>query len=338
MYRGLLFVFVCFFAVTAFGQHQPVIAIHGGAGTILKKNMSPEKERAYRQIMARALTHGYEVLQAGGSALEAVTQTIVIMEDSPLFNAGKGSVFTHEGVNEMDASIMDGRDLNAGAVAGVRHVKNPILLAEQVMVASPHVLLSGTAAEVFAKQQNVTLVDAKFFFTQRRWDALQKAKAREAEKKPMTPADKHGTVGVVALDSKGNLAAGTSTGGMTNKRYGRIGDSPIIGAGTYADNQTCAVSATGHGEYFIRATVARDIAAYMELAGLDLQAAADRAIQTKLTKLGGTGGVVSVDKQGKVAFSFNTSGMYRGMMAAAKQPQVAIYQEPLTLETWDGEQ
>lgn len=325
------FLWVCLCPV--WSQNQPVIALHGGAGTILKANLTAEQDRAYRDIMAEALTVGYHVLDSGGSAIEAVAQAIVIMEDSPLFNAGKGSVFTHKGHNEMDASIMDGRDLNAGAVAGVRHVKNPILLAAKIMQDSPHVMLSGEAAEVFAKSQGLALVEPAYFFTQRRWDALERVKASEAAEQPTKPADKHGTVGVVARDRAGNLAAGTSTGGMTNKRFGRIGDSPIIGAGTYASNNSCAVSATGHGEYFIRGTIARDVSAYMELGNMQLQAAANRAIQSKLTSMGGTGGIVSLDAQGNVAFSFNTSGMYRGMMQQADQPMVAIYRESLRLVT-----
>lgn len=300
------------------------IAIHGGAGTILKANMTPEKEKAYHAALQAALTAGYDVLAAGGTALEAVEVTIRLMEDSPLFNAGRGAVFTAEGTHELDASIMEGKQLRAGAVAGVTTVKHPISLARLVMEASPHVLMAGEGAEAFATSQNVARVDPKYFFTQSRWDALQRVKQREQQKKPPKGDSKHGTVGCVALDADGNLAAGTSTGGMTNKRFGRVGDSPIIGAGTYAENASCAVSATGHGEYFIRAAVAYDIAARVKYQDLTVQAAADGVIQKKLGEMGGTGGVVVLDANGNVAYSFNTPGMYRGHMKAGKV-ETAIY-------------
>jgi len=295
------------------------IAIHGGAGTILKSQMSDDMEKAYRQALMEALKAGQDVLAKGGSSLDAVIAAIVPMENSPLFNAGKGAVFTHEGHNELDASIMEGKTLQAGAVAGVRTIRNPILLARAVMEHSPHVLLTGDGAQAFAKTQNIETVDAKYFFTQRRWDALQKAKANMHKDK------KHGTVGVVALDRHGNLAAGTSTGGLTNKRYGRVGDSPIIGAGTYADNQSVAVSATGQGEYFIRAAVAHDIAARVAYAGTDIQKATDQVIQAKLTKMGGTGGVIVLNTDGQVAMSFNTQGMYRAAWVEGSKPKIAIY-------------
>lgn len=271
-------------------------AIHGGAGVIRKGSLSPQKEAEYRKKLEEAVLTGYAALQSGKSGLDAVEAAIRILEDSPLFNAGKGAVFTADGKNELDSSIMDGKTLKAGAVAGLHHVKNPISLARRVMENSPHVMLAGDGAEVFAKEQNIELVDEKYFFTQERWDALQKVieaeKAKEARKgktqslkidqdNPFTtaeqtiPANKFGTVGAVALDANGNLAAGTSTGGMTYKKYGRIGDAPIIGAGTYANNQTCAVSATGWGEYFIRLGVARDISALMEYKGMKIQEAAD---------------------------------------------------------------
>jgi beta-aspartyl-peptidase (threonine type) len=246
------------------------------------------------------------------------------MEDSPLFNAGKGAVFSSQGINELDASLMDGGTLASGAVAGVTRIKNPIVLARYVMERSWHVLLAGPGAEAFAAEQGMELVDRKYFFTQRRWDALEKARAKEAAQ----PAEKkHGTVGVIVLDAAGNLAAGTSTGGLTNKRFGRVGDSPIVGAGTYADNRTCGVSGTGQGEYFIRLGVARDISALMEYRGYDVQRACDTVIQEKLTALGGSGGVVALDARGNVGFSFNTSGMYRGYLKQGSEPITLIYKD-----------
>jgi beta-aspartyl-peptidase (threonine type) len=315
------------------------IAIHGGAGTILKENMTPEMEEAYRSKLTEALTVGYEILKNGGGSLEAVEKAIVIMEDSPLFNAGKGAVFTHSGTNELDASVMDGKTLQAGAVAGVKHVKNPIKLAQLVMEKSPHVMLTGEGAEAFAKEQGLEMVSPDYFYTERRWQQLQRKKQREAEKEnspvQSQPQGKHGaaetekvgTVGVVALDQQGNLAAGTSTGGMTNKRWGRVGDAPIIGAGTYADNRTCAISATGDGEYFIRLSVARDISALMAYKGLSVKEAADLVIHKKLTELGGTGGVIVLDKEGNIAMPFNTTGMYRGYVDRNGVMVVKIYKD-----------
>jgi len=314
------------------------IVIHGGAGTILKKNMPPEKEKAYREKLTEALMVGYEILRNGGSSLDAVEKTIRVMEDSPLFNAGKGAVFTNAGTNELDASIMDGRTLNAGAIAGVKHVKNPISLARLVMEKSRHVMLTGDGAEAFGKLNGVALVDPKYFFTKRRWQQLQKLKARQREhpKSEIEPpvqldhdGDDHkfGTVGVAALDKHGNLAAGTSTGGMTNKRWGRVGDSPVIGAGTYANNQTCAVSATGHGEYFIRGAIAHDISAMMAYGGASLQEAAHHVIMEKLTEMGGTGGVIAIDQKGNIAMPFNTAGMYRAYIGGNGKPVVKIYKE-----------
>jgi len=308
------------------GEDNFVIALHGGAGAILKKNMTPEMEEAYRQILEKSLRTGYEILANGGTSMEAVEQAIIIMEDSPLFNAGKGAVFTHEGTNELDASIMDGKTLKAGAVAGVKKIKNPISLARTVMDHSPHVMLVGDGAEQFAQEQKMPLVDASWFYTERRWKALQTI-LNKKKGEAISEDSKHGTVGVAALDKHGNLAAGTSTGGMTNKRYGRVGDSPIIGAGTYADNKTCAVSATGHGEFFIRAAVTHDISARMAYGGLSLQEAADAVIQKKLVKMGGTGGVIAVDHQGNVGMSFNTEGMYRAYMKAGGEPVIKIYQD-----------
>ncbi|MGI8891488.1 MAG: isoaspartyl peptidase/L-asparaginase family protein [Chthoniobacterales bacterium] len=297
------------------------LVIHGGAGTIERGQMTPEKEKAYIAGLEGALKAGYEVLQRGGPSLDAVEAAIHILEDNPLFNAGKGAVFTHEGTNELDSSIMDGKTLNAGAVSGLKHIRNPISLARMVMEKSPHVMLYGEGAEAFAKNMSVAMVDQKYFFTQERWDALQKIKVKPT---PLSDKDRHGTVGAVALDQAGNLAAGTSTGGMTNKQFGRIGDSPIIGAGTYADNRTCGVSCTGDGEYFIRSGVARDVSALMEYKGLSVREAAQGALD-KVGKLGGTGGLIAMDEHGNIAMPFNTSGMYRGKIGPDGKPTVEIY-------------
>jgi len=308
------------------------IVIHGGAGTILKKNMSDSLENAYILKLKEAIKVGHEILKNGGDAMEAVTKTINILEDSPLFNAGKGAVFTHEETNELDASVMDGATLNAGAVAGVTHIKNPIDLAVEVMNNSDHVLLSGKGAEVFARSRGIELMDPSYFYTERRFNSLQRAKQKELKKKvavntydPFLKNSKFGTVGCVALDKNGNLAAGTSTGGMTNKRWNRIGDSPIIGAGTYANNATCAVSSTGWGEYFIRGLVAYDISAMMEYKEISLKEAAEEVIQNKLTALGGTGGIIAIDHQGNVVMEFNTAGMYRAHMNADGELVIEIY-------------
>lgn len=293
------------------------IAIHGGAGTIRKSDMTPAQDAAFRAALDSALTIGETILKNGGTALDAATATLVYLEDNPLFNAGRGAVFTHEGHNEHDASIMDGSTQMAGAVGGVSIVKNPIRLARAVMEKSPHVLLSGRGAEQFAIENQIDTVSPSWFFTQRRWDSLQKALEKEKEKNPqgtLLPFRdyKFGTVGCVALDHSGNLAAATSTGGMTNKRWNRLGDTPIIGAGTYADNSTCAVSCTGHGEYFIRYAVAHDVSARMAYGGLSLQEAAEQVVLKKLVKKGGEGGLIAVDKNGNIALPFNTPGMYRG--------------------------
>ncbi len=311
------------------------IVIHGGAGTILKKYMTDSLENAFHSKLKEAITTGHSILEKGGTSLEAITTTINIMEDSPLFNAGKGAVFTHEETNEMDASIMDGATLNAGAVAGVKRIKNPINLALSVMNDSPHVLLSGAGAEEFAIEQGFKMTDPSYFYTENRFQSLQKVKKKELEKKtasvsfddPFIKNSKFGTVGCVALDKKGNLAAGTSTGGMTNKRWNRIGDSPIIGAGTYANNATCAVSSTGWGEYFIRAMVAHDISAMMEYKGVTLQEAAQEVIQNKLPALGGDGGIVAIDKNGNIAMEFNTPGMFRAHMNAEGELIIKIYKD-----------
>ncbi len=289
------------------------IAIHGGAGTITRKNMTPEKEEAYRSKLTEALNTGYVVLENGGSSLNAVESTIKILENSDLFNAGKGAVFTNAGTNELDASIMDGSNLKAGAVTGVKTVKNPISAARKVMEETWHVMLSGDGADQFAAAQNLEIVNPSYFYTQRRWDSLKKIQS-----------EKHGTVGCVALDQNGNLAAGTSTGGLTNKQWGRIGDSPIIGAGTYANNNTCAVSGTGQGEYFIRGNVAFDVSAVMEYENLSVGKAARKVIG-KLSDLGGEGGVIAMDNRGNISMPFNTVGMYRGFRTADNQPEILIY-------------
>jgi beta-aspartyl-peptidase (threonine type) len=311
--------------------------IHGGAGVITKGSLTPEREKEYRTKLEEAVLAGYKALQAGKSGLDAVEIAIRILEDSPLFNAGKGAVFTNEGKNELDASIMNGKTLAAGAVAGLRHVKNPITLARAVMEKSPHVMMIADGAEKFAKEQGIELVDEKYFWTQPRWDSLQKILQEEKDKaaKPKgtsqslaeMPANKFGTVGAVALDKDGNLAAGTSTGGMTNKKYGRVGDAPIIGAGTYANNESCAVSATGWGEFFIRIGVARDICALMEYRAMPIQPAADLVIKQKLQKLGGDGGIIGLDKFGNIAISFNSEGMYRAYINSAGKPVVEIYKD-----------
>ena len=307
------------------------LVIHGGAGTIERAKMTPEKEREYRAGLERALTAGYDILKRGGSSLDATEAAVRVLEDDPHFNAGKGSVFTSAGTNEMDAAIMDGKTLAAGAVAVLNHVKNPIRLARLVMEKSGHVMIDGEGAEAFAKENGIELVDQKYFFTQERWDALQKIKAAEKHRTGgagkaflITDQDRHGTVGAVALDKNGNLAAATSTGGTTNKRPGRVGDTPIIGAGTYANDATCAVSATGDGEYFIRATVGHDISALMEYRGMSLKEAA-QAVLDKVAKLGGTGGLIAIDHQGNIALPFNTAGMYRGYVDPNGKFVVEIY-------------
>ena len=313
--------------------------IHGGAGVIKRGSLTPEREKQYRDKLEEALLAGYKALQSGKSSLDAVEIAIRILEDSPLFNAGKGAVFTADGKNELDASIMNGKTLAAGAVAGLRHVKNPITLARAVMEKSPHVMMIADGAERFAKEQGIEIVDEKYFWTQERWDSLQRLlkqeKEKAAEPKPKglsenlaeLPYNKFGTVGAVALDKDGNLAAGTSTGGMTNKKYGRVGDAPIIGAGTYANNDSCGVSATGWGEFFIRIGVARDICALMEYRAMPIQAASDLVIKQKLQKLGGDGGIIGLDKFGNIGISFNSEGMYRAYINSAGKPVVEIYKD-----------
>lgn len=298
-------------------HHKPeyALVIHGGAGVITRQSMDSLTEKSYREALDSVLTIGEKILAEGGRSLDAVEAVVAWMEDNPLFNAGRGSVFTYDGKNEMDASIMSGIDLSAGAVGNVRHIRNPIKLARMVMEKSPHVMLVGEGAEEFAKQNGVVFVDSSYFFTQIRWDAH--IKALEDEK--TSAAEKHGTVGAVALDIYGNLAAATSTGGMTNKRWNRIGDSPIIGAGTYADNATCAISSTGHGELFIRYAVAHDISAMMAYKGISLQQAADEVVMKKLKAANGEGGIIGVDHEGNLTMTFNSEGMYRGYAIPGKR-------------------
>lgn len=309
------------------------IALHGGAGFIQKKYMSDSLEAAYEAKLEEAIRAGHNILASGGKAEEAVQRTINILEDSPLFNSGKGAVFNADGINELDASIMHGGTLNAGAVAGVTTVKNPIDLAYEVMVNSPHVLLSGKGAEEFAAMQGLELVDNTYFNTENKKKSLERSKENELKKSAFYFKDellqnnKYGTVGCVALDQEGNLVAGTSTGGMTNKKYGRIGDSPIIGAGNYANNQTCAVSATGHGEYFIRNVVAYDISALMEYQNLSLEQASQIVIQEKLRNLGGDGGIVAIDRFGNVSMEFNTPGMFRAQMNEQGEIKIGMYKD-----------
>jgi L-asparaginase / beta-aspartyl-peptidase len=301
----------------------------------MRMELTPEKEKAFRDGLLDSLRAGHEVLRGGGKALDAVQAAVVSMEENPLFNAGKGAVFTHDGVNEQDACIMDGATKNVGAIAGVRRIKNPILLARLVFDKSEHILFCGEGAEEFAVEHGMTLIDdPKYFWTEHRWKQLQKALEREkrdakanAQLDHSDDREKTGTVGAVALDQHGQLAAATSTGGMTNKRDGRIGDTPIVGAGTYADSRTCAVSATGVGEYVMRNVLAYDIAAMMEYKGMSLRDAAELAVMDKLKALGGSGGVVAIDAQGNIAMPFNSEGMYRGFMLADGTIETAIFKE-----------
>jgi L-asparaginase / beta-aspartyl-peptidase len=343
-----LFCFLLLLSMTHLASAQAdkiTLVIHGGAGTITRQNMTPEKEKAYREALTLALQTGHAVLKKGGSSLDAVEAAVRVMEDSPLFNAGKGAVFTHEGKNEMDAAIMEGKNLMAGAVAGVTVIKNPISLARRVMDSSPHVMMTGRGAEEFARTKSIEIVKPSYFYTETRWQGLQKALKNEKieldhaadtvkTSKPKRTSSlifdegkKYGTVGAVALDQFGNLAAATSTGGMTNKRYGRVGDAPIIGAGTYANNATCAVSATGHGEFFIRATVAYDISAMMQYQNKTVRQAADEVVMQKLVKMGGEGGLIALDRQGNYAMPFNSEGMYRGVIRADGSIEIGIYKD-----------
>lgn len=320
--------------VIAEEQAPVAIAIHGGAGTILKANLTPEQDQAYRDKLNEAVTAGYAVLKNGGSSTDAIIAAIEIMEASPLFNAGVGAVYTWEAEHELDASIMEGDTLNAGAVAGVKTIASPIAAARAVMDHSVHVMLSGEGAQAFAVEQGLALVENSHFDTERRMRALERVKARLLENDhaslivdPATVDYKFGTVGAVALDANGNIAAGTSTGGMTAKRWGRVGDSPIIGAGTWADNSSCAVSATGHGEFFIRNHVAADICSRVKYQGVTIAEAGDTVMQEVLLPMGGTGGVIIIDPEGNIAMPFNTEGMYRASVDVNGKVTVAIYKE-----------
>jgi beta-aspartyl-peptidase (threonine type) len=320
---GLL---LCLSSLWVVAAEQPVaIALHGGAGTIERDRMSAEVEADYRSFLDRAISDGYHRLQAGEEGLDVVVAIIQRMEDSPLFNAGKGSVYTWDGQHELDASIMHGADMDAGAVAGVTNVQSPIALARAVMEQSPHVMLASKGAEQFARELGIPEVSPAYFETDLRKRALESYKARKQSELEPHVDYKFGTVGVVVLDSKGNLVAGTSTGGMTGKRWGRIGDAPVIGAGTYADNRSCAVSATGHGEYFIRHTVARDICARMQFAGQSLREAAESVVMDELVLAGGDGGIIAVDARGEVSMVFNTPGMYRASISSSGDKRIGIF-------------
>jgi L-asparaginase / beta-aspartyl-peptidase len=316
------------------------LVIHGGAGTIRREDVTPARQAEYEGALREALMAGHRVLAAGGTSMDAVEAAINVMEDNPLFNAGRGAVITADGRIELDAAIMDGATLQAGAVAGLHTVRNPIDLARAVMEKSPHVMMIGEGAESFAREQGIATVDPSYFITdarRRSWERMRQQdsvradsarRSRGAEGYSVPDERKYGTVGAVALDRRGNLAAGTSTGGMMMKRWGRVGDVPIIGAGTYANNRSCAVSATGHGEFFIRNTVAHSICALMEYGGLPLQAAADSIVMRQLVKQGGDGGIIAMDRQGNWTLTFNSAGMYRGRVGADGRPEVAIFREP----------
>ena len=305
------------------------IVIHGGAGTMSKSKMTKSKAEAYRQALKRAYSLGYLSLQQGGSAIDAVLEAVVILENSSLFNAGRGSVFTYEGDHEMDAAVMEGQELRAGAVAGVKYVKNPIRLAEDVMKKSKHVLISGEKALEFAKEQGLEIESKEYFYEEARYKQWQKA--LDAGKVSLDHDEeesaKYGTVGAVALDKRGNLAAATSTGGMVNKKYGRIGDSPLIGIGTYANNETCAVSCTGHGEYYIRTVAAYDISARMRYQQQSLKEASEELIMRVLPAMGGRGGMIGIDKKANIVMPFNTKGMYRGFKSSSNEEFVGIFEE-----------
>lgn len=311
---------------------QHAIAVHGGAGTILRSAMTPAKEKDYNRALEEAVLAGDVILAGGGTALDAVEAAVRSLEDNPLFNAGKGAVFTSEGKNEMDASIMEGKTLMAGAVTGVSNIKNPVTLARTVMEKSEHVFLSGLGAMEFARKHNLKFEPDEYFFVQMRYEQLQKAKENDSIVMDHTAGDqfesgekKFGTVGAVALDVHGNLAAATSTGGMTNKKMGRIGDTPVIGAGTYANNATCAVSCTGHGEFFIRSVVAYDVSCLMEYKGLSLKEACETVVRQKLVKIGGEGGLIAIDAHGNIELAFNSEGMYRAAKKAGDALFTAIY-------------
>lgn len=322
-----------FMAIAPVWAASPMLVIHGGAG-VVRSGMTPTDEAAARAALEQALHAGHAQLTAGKPAVDAVTAAITVLEDAPMFNAGKGAVFTHDGKNELDSAIMDGATRQAGAVAGVHRVKNPILLARAVMEKSKHVMMVGEGAEAFAKENDITLVDPSYFRTEKRWQQLQKALKEEAAREAhadIETAKYFGTVGAVALDKQGRLAAGTSTGGMTNKRYGRVGDAPIIGAGTYADTQ-CAVSGTGWGEFYIRAVAAHEICARVKYAGEGIRQAAESVINQDIPKAGGDGGAIALTSDGSFALPFNTEGMYRGWIGADGVPHVAIYAEDASPE------
>ena len=335
-----LAILVPVFSQTTSKKQKYVLVVHGGAGTILKSQMTPEREKAYTNALNEALEKGSAILARGGSAMDAVEAAVRTMEDNPLFNAGKGAVFTNDGRNELDASIMNGKTLEAGAVAGVTTIKNPITAARVVMEKSPHVMMVGSGAEKFATEQGLEIVDPSYFHTESRWRSLQRAKQEDSSKIELDHSDtskkallrqlenrdyKYGTVGAVAVDQQGNLAAATSTGGMTNKKFGRVGDAPIIGAGTYANNKTVAISSTGWGEYFIRLVMAKSISDMMEFGKMKLQVAANEMIMKRLPALGGDGGLIAVDKDGNIAMPFCTEGMYRGYVKEGGKNVVEIY-------------
>jgi len=346
--KKLLIIFLVFVLNKSFAQTSAkspggkyVLVIHGGAGTILKSQMSPEREKQYTDALHKALAAGESILVNGGTALDAVEATVRVMEDDPLFNAGKGAVFTNEGKNELDASIMNGKTLGAGSVAGVTIIKNPISAARAVMEKSEHVMMVGPGAEKFARQHGLEIVDPSYFKTENRWRGLQRAKAMDSLRRQQTDSAaqeafisrpeyknfRYGTVGAVALDREGNLAAATSTGGMTNKRYGRVGDAPVIGAGTYANNRTAALSGTGWGEFYIRLVLAKTVSDMMEFGGMSLRAAAEEMVMKRLPALGGDGGLIAVDKDGNIAMPFCTEGMYRGYVKETGEKEVKIYKE-----------
>lgn len=328
------YLFFSLFIISALfsqGKMKYGLVIHGGAGSITSGSISADEEKEYRAKMKEALEAGYEILNDGGSSLDAVQAAVIIMEDSPLFNAGKGAVLNNEGKAELDASIMDGKSMNAGAAAGIHHIKNPVILARAVMEKSPHVLMVGDGAEQFAKQNGISFVDEDYFVTPKRLEQLRIMQNREkidtTGNIELQKQFKYGTVGAVALDQNGSLAAATSTGGMMNKRYGRVGDSPIIGAGTYANNKTCAVSCTGHGEYFIKNAVAYDISARMQYKGFSVIEAAGEVINNVLVNIKADGGLIAIDKDGNFTMPFNTSGMFRGYIDQDGKHEVKIYKD-----------
>jgi L-asparaginase / beta-aspartyl-peptidase len=319
--RFLTIILLTCLMLNAPGQKKYCLVLHGGAGVMERETFTPEKQKEYIFHLNKALGLGDSVLSHGGTSIEAVVKTISYLEDCPLFNAGKGAVFTWDGKNELDASVMEGATLKAGAVTGVKTVKNPIKAAVAVMNFSEHVFLSGKGAEEFARKQGLEMVPNHYFYTKNRYEALKELKDSQRKR---NQNDNHGTVGCVALDIYGNLCAGTSTGGMTGKRYGRIGDTPVIGAGTYADNNSCAVSCTGHGEYFIRLGVARDVAMQMDYLRLPLDVSAGNVLK-KLTAMGGTGGFIALDHAGNITMPFNTTGMFRGFIKSTGEKEIAIF-------------